>query len=102
MTYLVKLVFTSFLTVVTLSIALLPLANELQISPWVIVMIVLMASEVWFFSFQVDWHTMAFATTNGTGFSYRLMNRISPFYGVAYVIALVVAIPYWRLLGLMR
>jgi anion transporter len=100
-TYAVKLVFTSFLTVVTLAIALLPLATEMQVNPWIIIMIILIASEVWFFSFQIDWHTLAYATTNGKGFSYRLMSRITPFYVLAYFLALIVAIPYWRYLGLM-
>lgn len=101
-TYAVKLVFTSFLTVVTLVIALLPLAADLQINPWIMIMIVLVASEVWFFPFQVDWHTLAYGTTDGKGFSYRDMNRIHLFYAAAYLIALVAAIPYWRYLGLMR
>jgi anion transporter len=101
-TYAVKLVFTSFLTVVTLVIALLPLAADLQINPWIMVMIVLIASEVWFFQFQVDWHTLANATTDGKGFSYRDMSRIHLVYAAAYLIALVAAIPYWRYLGLMR
>ena len=96
----VKLAFTSFLTVVTLTVALLPLASELGISPWVIAMIVLMGSEVWFLRFQVDWHTMASATTGGKGFSYPLMYRINPVYAVAYVLAAIVAIPWWRHLGL--
>jgi di/tricarboxylate transporter len=98
--YLAKLVFTSFLTVVTLSVALLPLAGELGVNPWVIIMIILIASEVWFFPFQVDWHTLAYATTEGKGFSYRLMYRINPIYAVAYILALLVSIPYWRYLGL--
>ncbi|MGZ8434438.1 MAG: SLC13 family permease [Candidatus Binatia bacterium] len=101
-TYAVKLVFTSFLTVVTLVIALLPLAGDLQINPWIMIMIVLVASEVWFFPFQVDWHTLAYATTDGKGFSYHDMKRIRLFYAAAYLIALVAAIPYWRYLGLMR
>jgi anion transporter len=96
----VKLAFTSFLTVVTLTVALLPLAPELGISPWVMVMIVLMGSEVWFFRFQVDWHTMASATTGGKGFSYPMMYRINPVYTVAYIAAAIVAIPWWRHLGL--
>ena len=100
-TYAVKLVFTSFLTVVTLAIALLPLAADLHVSPWIIIMIVLIASEVWFFSFQVDWHTLAYSTTGGKGFSYRLISKVSPFYALAYILALIVAIPYWRYLGLM-
>ena len=100
-TYAVKLVFTSFLTVVTLCIALLPLAGDLQINPWIMIMIILIASEVWFFRFQVDWHTLAFATTDGKGFSYPLMNRINPIYALAYIAALVAAIPYWRFLGLL-
>ena len=96
----VKLAFTSFLTVVTLTVALLPLASELGISPWVMAMIVLMGSEVWFLRFQVDWHTMASATTGGKGFSYPMMSRINPVYAVAYILAAIVAIPWWRYLGL--
>ena len=100
-TYAVKLVFTSFLTVVTLTVALLPLATDMNISPWVVAMIVLMASEVWFFTFQVDWHTLAYSTTDGKGFKYSYMYRINPFYALAYIVALLAAIPYWRYLGLM-
>ena len=73
-----------------------------QTSPWVMTMIILIASEVWFFPFQVDWHTLAYSTTDGKGFSYRLMSRINPIYAGAYIVALIVAIPYWRYLGLMR
>ena len=99
--YAVKLVFTSFLTVVTLTVALLPLSVDLGISPWIMAMIILVGSEVWFFTFQVDWHTLAYSTTEGKGFSYPLMYRINPFYALAYIVALIVAIPYWRYLGLM-
>jgi anion transporter len=100
-TYTVKLFFTSFLTVVTLTVALLPLATDMNMSPWIIAMIVLIASEVWFFPFQVDWHTLAYSTSDGKGFSYPYMYRINPFYALAYILALVAAIPYWRYLGLM-
>jgi anion transporter len=98
--YAVKLAFTSFLTVVTLCVALLPLAADMNMSPWVIAMIVLIASEVWFFRFQVDWHTLAYSTSEGKGFSYALMSRINFFYALAYMVALIAAIPYWRYLGL--
>jgi len=101
MTYALKLVFTSFLAVVTLCVALLPLSIDVGMSPWIIAMIVLIASEVWFFPYQVDWHMLAFSTTDGKGFSYPLMCRMNIFYAIAYIIALVVAIPYWRYLGLM-
>ena len=100
--YTVKLLFTSFLTVVTLTVALLPLAIDLGISPWIMAMIVLMGSELWFFKFQVDWHTLAYSTTEGKGFSYPLMARINFFYALAYILALIAAIPYWRYLGLMN
>ena len=99
--YATKLVFTSFLTVVTLTVALLPLSIDMGISPWIMAMIILVASEVWFFTFQVDWHTLAYSTTGGKGFTYPLMSRINPIYAVAYIVALIVAIPYWRYLGLM-
>jgi anion transporter len=99
--YAVKLLFTSFLTVVTLTVALLPFAVDMGISPWIMAMIILVGSEVWFFKFQVDWHTLAYSTTEGKGFSYPLMSRINFFYAIAYLVALIVAIPYWRYLGLM-
>lgn len=98
--YALKLIFTSGLAVITLSIVLIPLAVEMQISPWIIIMLILIATEVWFFPFQVDWHTLASATTEGKGFSYRLMSRINPIYALAYLLALIAAIPYWRYLGL--
>ena len=100
LTYLLKLVFTSFLAVVTLSVALLPLSIDVGMSPWIIAMIILIASEVWFFPYQVDWHMLAYSTTEGKGFSYPLMCRINIFYALAYIVALIVAIPYWRYLGL--
>ena len=100
LTYLLKLVFTSFLVVVTLSVALLPLSIDVGMSPWIIAMIILIASEVWFFPYQVDWHMLAYSTTDGKGFSYPLMCRINVFYALAYIAALIAAIPYWRYLGL--
>lgn len=102
MTYALKLVFTSFLAVVTLCVALLPLSIDVGMNPWIIAMIILIASEVWFFPYQVDWHMLAYSTTDGKGFSYPLMCRINIFYALAYLIALVAAIPYWRYLGLMN
>jgi len=101
LTYVLKLMFTSFLAVVTLCVALLPLSVDVGMSPWIIAMIILIASEVWFFPYQVDWHMLAYSTTDGKGFSYPLMCRVNPIYAIAYIVALVVAIPYWRYLGLM-
>jgi anion transporter len=100
--YAVKLIFTSFLTVVTLTVALLPLSVDMGISPWIMAMIILVGSEVWFFTFQVDWHTLAYSTSEGKGFSYPVMYRINPVYALAYIVALIAAIPYWRYLGLMN
>ncbi len=99
--YALKLVFTSRLVVITLVVALSPLASDMGISPWVMTMVILMGAEVWFFRFQVDWHTMAYATTDGKAFSYPLMCRINPFYALAYILGLIAGIPYWRYLGLM-
>ncbi len=98
--YTLKLVFTTRLVVITLVVALSPLANDMGISPWVMTMIILMGAEVWFFRFQVDWHTMAYATTDGKAFTYPLMYRINPVYALAYILGLIAGIPYWRYLGL--
>lgn len=102
LTYVLKLLFTSFLAVVTLCVALLPLSIDVGMNPWIIAMMILIASEVWFFPYQVDWHMLAFSTTDGRGFSYRLMCWINPVYALAYIVALLLAIPYWRFLGLMN
>ena len=90
------------LAVVLLAILLIPLSEDMGISPWVMVMIILVATEVWFLPFQVDWHTLANATTEGKGFSYSLLCRINPIYALAYLLFLMAAIPYWRYLGLMN
>ena len=100
MGYTLKLVFTSRLVVITLVVALSALSQNMGISPWVMTMIILMGAEVWFFRFQVDWHTMAYATTDGKAFTYPLMYRINPVYALAYILGLIAGIPYWRYLGL--
>ncbi|MSP37037.1 MAG: cyclic nucleotide-binding domain-containing protein [Deltaproteobacteria bacterium] len=46
LTYALKLIFTSFLAVVTLCVALLPLSVDVGMSPWIIAMVILIASEV--------------------------------------------------------
>ena len=84
----------------TRCVALLPLSIDVGMSPWIIAMVVLIASEVWFFPYQVDWDMLAYSTTDGKGFSYPLMLRINPIYAIAYLIALVAAMPYRRYLGL--
>jgi len=99
--YALKLVFTTRLVVITLVVALSPLSIDMGISPWIMTMIILMGAEVWFFRFQVDWHTMAYATTDGKAFTYPLMCRINPVYALAYILGLIAGIPYWRYLGLM-
>jgi hypothetical protein len=81
---------------------LIPLSIDLGVSPWIMIMLVLIATEVWFFAFQVDWHTLAYSVTEGKGFIYPLMYRINPIYALAYLLALIVAIPYWRYLGLLN
>ena len=98
--YALKLVFTTRLVVIPLVVAISPLSNDMGISPWVMTMIILMGAEVWFFRFQVDWHTLAYAITDGKAFSYPLMCRINPFYALAYILGLIAGIPYWRYLGL--
>ena len=99
--YALRLLFTSRLTVVALTIAFVPLSDQMGVSPWIIVMIILMGSEIWFFPYQIDWHTLAYSTTEGKGFSYPLMCRINPIYALAYILAIFAGIPYWRYLGLM-
>jgi len=97
-----KLVFSQRLTVLTLVIALVPLAARLNVNPWVVTMVVLIGSEPWFFRYQIDWHTLAYATTEGKGFSYPLMCRVNPFFALAYLVSIVAAVPYWRYLGLIK
>src|SRR5262245_64002748 len=70
-----KLVFSQRLTVLTLIIALVPLAARLNVNPWVVTMVVLIGSEPWFFCYQIYWHTLAYATTEGKGISYPLLYR---------------------------
>ena len=97
-----KFVFATRLTVITLALALLPLSHDMGMSPWVVTMAILMGAETWFFRFQIDWHTLAYATTEGKGFTYPLMLRINPFFLIAYLLGLLAAIPYWKYLGLMK
>ena len=102
LTYVLKLVFTSFLAVVTLCVALAAVVDRRRHEPM---------------DHRHDhsnrFGSLVFPLSSRLAYA-RLLHhrrqriflsahvRINPIYALAYIIALVAAIPYWRYLGLMN
>ncbi len=89
-------------TLVVLNVISLPLCIAAGINPWVGAVIILMFCKQYFFKYQSPETIAPYAAANGDetiGWSY-----VSKFNGVAIVlqlIALLITMPYWHLIGLM-
>ena len=88
-------------SILILGLALLPLAGTLEVSPWIIVMVLLATSQTWFFPSQNLAYMVAHAASEGRLFTHAQARKISFAYTVVTLLGLVACIPFWRMLVLM-
>ena len=56
---------------------------------------------MWFLPYQSTYYLALYFSTKEKAFSYRQVRALAWSYGVIYVIAIAVAIPFWRYLGML-
>lgn len=99
--YLVRFVIVSQLVTITLfTVLLTPLAAHAGISPWILGFIIYCSSNVWNVFYQNATFQVAFYATEGEMVSHRQMISFSLFYMIISLVALLVSIPFWKLLAL--
>lgn len=96
-----RFILPSFPLVSLLTITVVPIAANAGIDPLVLVLITCMSITVWFLPYQSTTYLALYFGTKEKAFSHAQVRRLAWSYGAIYLLAILVAIPYWRFLGLL-
>src|SRR5688500_351585 len=95
-----RIVLPSRPAMVLLSLALVPAAPALGISPWVLGFVVLAASNVWVLPYQGLEYLIARDATQGEAFDDRQGTQVGAALTLVRLLAIVAAVPVWQAMGL--
>jgi len=95
-----RIVLPSRPAMVLLSLALVPAAPALGISPWVVGFVVLVAANVWVLPYQGLEYLIARDATGGEAFDDRQGTRVGAALTAVRFAAIVIALPFWAYMGL--
>jgi di/tricarboxylate transporter len=84
-----------------LSLALVPVAPRLGLSPWVAGFVVLVTANAWLHPRQSDYCRLVRDTTQGELFTDRQATIAGVALTALTLLALALSLPYWRLLGIL-
>jgi hypothetical protein len=97
---LTRLALDQDLTVVLVGVTLLPVAPRVGVEPWIVVIALLATSVAWFLPSQTTSYLVAQSASEGRLFSHVQAQRFAVAYTALTLLALALAVPYWRVLGL--
>jgi anion transporter len=95
-----RIVLPSRPAMVLLSLALIPAAPALGISPWVAGFVVLVASNVWVLPYQGLEYLIARDATQGEAFDDRQGTQVGAALTLVRLLAIGLAVPVWQAMGL--
>jgi hypothetical protein len=72
------------------------------VHPGILLLTIVFAAEGWFFHYQDGGYQLFYYTTGGEAFSHRQARRLMIVKFAATFIALLISVPYWRYLGLVK
>jgi anion transporter len=98
----IRIVLPSRPAMVLLSLALVPAAPSLGISPWVVGFVVLVAANVWVLPYQGLEYLIARDATNGEAFDDRQGTRVGAALTAVRFAAIGLAVPVWVSMGLIQ
>jgi CRP-like cAMP-binding protein/di/tricarboxylate transporter len=96
-----RLVLEQDLTVLLASLTLIPVATAAGVEPWAVTIALLATSVAWLLPFQTSSYTVARAASEDRLFSHEQARRFALAYTALTLLGLALAVPYWRLLGIM-
>ncbi len=97
-----RIVLPSRPAIVLLSLALVPAAPALGLSPWVVGFVVLVAANVWVLPYQGLEYLIARDATKGEAFDDRQGTRVGAALTAVRFAAIAVAVPVWVSMGLIQ
>jgi len=98
----VRFVLNKFAATILLALTLTPLGQQLGVHPGVVLLVILLNLDVWFFPYQLDVYQIAYFGTGEQGFSHAQGRRLMAAKLVVSLVAVVVSVPWWRAIGLIR
>lgn len=102
LSFVVTLIVRDDPAVILLVTALLPLADQAGVHPWILVFVVLLSTDPFFFAYQSPTYLTAYYSSEGKAFSHRQGQKIALGYALAVILLAIMCIPYWRWLGLLN
>ncbi len=97
-----RFILPSFPLVSLLTITVVPVAANAGIDALALVLIICMSVTVWFLPYQSTCYLALYFGTKEKAFSHPQVRSLAWSYGLIYLAAVLVAIPYWWMLGLLR
>jgi di/tricarboxylate transporter len=97
----VRLVLEQDLTVLLVSLTLIPVATAAGVEPWAVTIALLATSVVWFLPFQTSSYMAARSASEDRLFSHEQARRFALAYAALTLLGLALAVPYWRLIGVL-
>jgi DASS family divalent anion:Na+ symporter len=96
-----RFILPSFPLVSLLTITVVPIAMNAGINALVLLLIICMSVTVWFLPYQSTCYLALYFGAKEQAFSHAQTRKLAWSYGLIYLIATLVAIPYWWMLGLL-
>ena len=99
--FVVRLALEQDLTVLLVSLTLIPVATAAGVQPWAVTIALLATSVVWFLPFQTSSYMVARSASEDRLFSHEQARRFALAYAALTLLGLSLAVPYWRLIGIL-
>jgi len=96
-----RFVLPSFPLVSVLIITVVPIAEAAGIHPFALTLVICTTVAVWFLPYQSTYYLALYFGTKEKAFSHGQVRLLAWAYGAIYLLAIAVAIPYWRWMGLL-
>jgi di/tricarboxylate transporter len=97
----VRLALEQDLTVLLVSLALIPVASAAGVEPWTVTIALLATSVAWVLPFQTPSYMVARAASEDRLFTHPQARRFALAYTGLTLLGLALAVAYWRLLGIL-
>jgi di/tricarboxylate transporter len=85
-----------------LCVALLPVAQVKAVNPWIVGFCILISSNGWFFPYQSTFYTTLCNSTKGKLFTDQQTAPYNIWGNLINLVALLLSVPYWQMLGLLK
>ncbi len=86
--------------VLLLGVALYPVAATAGVQPWVVMLTIMLANNLWLYPQQNVLYQAAYHASGERAFSHAQARPLAFAYAAFVLISLLASVPYWRWLGL--